>query len=154
MQCCMAAFAWLVASPATSPLMPLMLQLCAVVISATKDGVKFSTSGDVGTANITVRQNTSADKVRRQLILPQGCICERPVPLGASHHQPAVSSVQPDPSCLLVMPALPSIDDLHAGVYMQFSGAHMSCMHRIIPDERTTHNAFPKQHSISWIIAG
>jgi hypothetical protein len=25
------------------------------VISATKEGVKFSTSGDVGTANITVR---------------------------------------------------------------------------------------------------
>eukprot|EP00877_Chromochloris_zofingiensis_P014263 jgi/Chrzof1/9090/Cz03g35210.t1 len=37
-----------------------------VVISATKDGVKFSTSGDVGTANITVRQNTSADKVEDQ----------------------------------------------------------------------------------------
>jgi proliferating cell nuclear antigen len=35
-----------------------------VVITATKDGVKFSTSGDVGTANITVRQNTAADKVR------------------------------------------------------------------------------------------
>jgi proliferating cell nuclear antigen PCNA len=33
-----------------------------VVISATKDGVKFSTTGDVGTANITVRQNATADK--------------------------------------------------------------------------------------------
>ncbi|WIA10126.1 hypothetical protein OEZ86_000290 [Tetradesmus obliquus] len=32
-----------------------------VVISATKEGVKFSTSGDVGTANITVRSNTAAD---------------------------------------------------------------------------------------------
>jgi hypothetical protein len=38
----------------------------AVVISATKDGVKFSTSGDIGTANITVRQNTTADKVSRR----------------------------------------------------------------------------------------
>lgn len=38
--------------------------LPAVVISATKDGVKFTTSGDVGTANVTVRQNTTADKVR------------------------------------------------------------------------------------------
>lgn len=37
----------------------------AVQISATKDGVKFSTSGDVGTANITVRQNNTADKVGR-----------------------------------------------------------------------------------------
>jgi hypothetical protein len=36
-----------------------------VVISATKDGVKFTTAGDVGTGNITVRQNTTADKVRR-----------------------------------------------------------------------------------------
>ena len=34
------------------------------MISATKDGVKFTTSGDVGTANVTVRQNTTADKVR------------------------------------------------------------------------------------------
>jgi proliferating cell nuclear antigen len=33
-----------------------------VVISATKDGVKFSTSGDVGTANISLKQNASADK--------------------------------------------------------------------------------------------
>lgn len=41
----------------------LLLLLRAVVISATKDGVKFSSSGDVGTANITVRQNTTADKV-------------------------------------------------------------------------------------------
>jgi len=37
-----------------------------VVISATKDGVKFSTSGDIGTANITVRQNTTADKAEDQ----------------------------------------------------------------------------------------
>ena len=41
----------------------LCLSASAVVISATKDGVKFSTSGDIGTANITVRQNTTADKV-------------------------------------------------------------------------------------------
>lgn len=32
-----------------------------VVISATKDGVKFSTSGDVGTANVTVRNTSAAD---------------------------------------------------------------------------------------------
>lgn len=32
-----------------------------VTISATKEGVKFSVSGDVGTGGITVRQNSSAD---------------------------------------------------------------------------------------------
>jgi len=32
-----------------------------VVISVTKDGIKFSTNGDIGSANITVRQNSSAD---------------------------------------------------------------------------------------------
>ena len=35
----------------------------AVCITVTKDGVKFSTSGDIGSANITCRQNSSADKV-------------------------------------------------------------------------------------------
>eukprot|EP00879_Flechtneria_rotunda_P031106 GHRR01033953.1.p1 GENE.GHRR01033953.1~~GHRR01033953.1.p1 ORF type:complete len:149 (+),score=52.36 GHRR01033953.1:366-812(+) len=40
-----------------------------VVISATKDGVKFSTSGDVGTANITVRQNNTADKKEDQVTI-------------------------------------------------------------------------------------
>ena len=33
-----------------------------VVISVTKDGVKFSTSGDMGSANVTLKQNASADK--------------------------------------------------------------------------------------------
>lgn len=33
-----------------------------VVISVTKDGVKFATSGDIGQANVTVRQNTTVDK--------------------------------------------------------------------------------------------
>lgn len=33
-----------------------------VVISVTKDGVKFSTAGDIGSANVTVRQNTAVDK--------------------------------------------------------------------------------------------
>ena len=37
---------------------------CAVCITVTKDGVKFSTAGDIGSANITCRQNSSADKVR------------------------------------------------------------------------------------------
>ena len=35
----------------------------AVVISVTKEGVKFSTRGDIGTANIVCRHNTSVDKV-------------------------------------------------------------------------------------------
>ncbi|KAG5238301.1 proliferating cell nuclear antigen [Salix suchowensis] len=33
-----------------------------VVISVTKEGVKFSTRGDIGTANIVLRQNTTVDK--------------------------------------------------------------------------------------------
>eukprot|EP00775_Hariotina_reticulata_P012575 gene12575-12705_t len=36
---------------------------------ATKDGVKFSTSGDVGTANITVRQNNTAEKKEEQVTI-------------------------------------------------------------------------------------
>lgn len=35
-----------------------------VVISVSKEGVKFSTRGDIGTANIVCRQNTTVDKVR------------------------------------------------------------------------------------------
>lgn len=35
----------------------------------TKDGVKFSTSGDIGSANITCRQNTSADKPEDQTVI-------------------------------------------------------------------------------------
>lgn len=37
-----------------------------VLISATKEGVKFSTTGDIGTANITLRQNMTAEKVEEQ----------------------------------------------------------------------------------------
>ncbi|PNX80502.1 proliferating cell nuclear antigen large form protein [Trifolium pratense] len=33
-----------------------------VVISVTKEGVKFSTKGDIGSANIVCRQNTTVDK--------------------------------------------------------------------------------------------
>ena len=38
--------------------------MLAVVISVTKEGVKFSTRGDIGTANIVCRQNNTVDKVR------------------------------------------------------------------------------------------
>lgn len=40
-----------------------MLGDCTVVISVTKEGVKFSTRGDIGTANIVLRQNTTVDSV-------------------------------------------------------------------------------------------
>eukprot|EP00798_Chlamydomonas_sp_ICE-L_P017547 gene17547-23871_t len=33
-----------------------------VLLSATKEGIKFSTAGDIGTANITLRHATTADK--------------------------------------------------------------------------------------------
>ena len=35
----------------------------------TKDGVKFSTTGDIGSANITCRQNTSAEKAEDQTVI-------------------------------------------------------------------------------------
>lgn len=37
-----------------------------VAVSVTKDGVKFSTSGDVGTANVTCRHNVSTDSAEEQ----------------------------------------------------------------------------------------
>ncbi|KAI7726668.1 hypothetical protein M8C21_020692 [Ambrosia artemisiifolia] len=40
-----------------------------VVISVTKEGVKFSTKGDIGTANIVCRQNTSVDKPEEATII-------------------------------------------------------------------------------------
>lgn len=40
-----------------------------VVISVTKDGVKFSTSGDIGSANVTVRQNTSVDNQEEATVI-------------------------------------------------------------------------------------
>lgn len=40
-----------------------------VVVSVTKDGVKFSTTGDIGSANITVRQNTAVDKQEDQTVI-------------------------------------------------------------------------------------
>lgn len=40
-----------------------LVVLIVVVISVTKEGVKFSTAGDIGTANIVLRQNTTVDKV-------------------------------------------------------------------------------------------
>ncbi|KAI3778002.1 hypothetical protein L2E82_06949 [Cichorium intybus] len=40
-----------------------------VVISVTKEGVKFSTRGDIGTANIVCRQNTSVDKPEEATII-------------------------------------------------------------------------------------
>jgi proliferating cell nuclear antigen len=39
-----------------------------VTINANKEGVKFSVSGDIGTGNVTVRQNASAEKDQQTLI--------------------------------------------------------------------------------------
>ena len=39
-----------------------------VTISVSKDGVKFSTTGDIGQANITCRQNTTVDKGEQTVI--------------------------------------------------------------------------------------
>ncbi|XBH65456.1 hypothetical protein VPH35_119047 [Triticum aestivum] len=40
-----------------------------VIISVTKEGVKFSTAGDIGTANIVCRQNTTVDKPEQSTII-------------------------------------------------------------------------------------
>ncbi|KAK9124388.1 hypothetical protein Sjap_013990 [Stephania japonica] len=40
-----------------------------VVISVTKEGVKFSTQGDIGTANIVCRQNTTVDKPEEATVI-------------------------------------------------------------------------------------
>ncbi|CAM8961475.1 unnamed protein product [Rhodiola kirilowii] len=40
-----------------------------VVISVTKEGLKFSTRGDIGTANIVLRQNTTVDKPEEATII-------------------------------------------------------------------------------------
>ncbi|XP_076900729.1 proliferating cell nuclear antigen-like [Bidens hawaiensis] len=40
-----------------------------VMISVTKEGIKFSTKGDIGTANIVCRQNTSVDKPEEATII-------------------------------------------------------------------------------------
>ncbi|KAF9598554.1 hypothetical protein IFM89_028086 [Coptis chinensis] len=40
-----------------------------VIISVTKEGVKFSTKGDIGTANIVCRQNATVDKPEDAIII-------------------------------------------------------------------------------------
>lgn len=42
---------------------------CQVIISVTKDGVKFSTAGDIGQANITVRQNATVEKEEESTVI-------------------------------------------------------------------------------------
>ena len=47
------------------PMLSRTVCVCAVTISVTKDGVKFTTNGDIGSANITVRHTSGVDvKVR------------------------------------------------------------------------------------------
>lgn len=40
-----------------------------VTISATKDGCKFSSSGDIGTANMTIRHSTTADSNEENVVI-------------------------------------------------------------------------------------
>eukprot|EP00245_Coleochaete_scutata_P015767 TRINITY_DN7164_c0_g1_i1.p1 TRINITY_DN7164_c0_g1~~TRINITY_DN7164_c0_g1_i1.p1 ORF type:complete len:263 (+),score=61.73 TRINITY_DN7164_c0_g1_i1:194-982(+) len=40
-----------------------------VALSVTKEGVRFSTTGDIGSANITCRQNTSVEKEEEQTVI-------------------------------------------------------------------------------------
>jgi proliferating cell nuclear antigen len=45
-------------------------------IGVTKDGVKFSVSGDIGAANVTCRQNATADKEDDQVVIEMDEPCE------------------------------------------------------------------------------
>ena len=40
----------------------------SVVISCTKEGVKFSAAGDIGTGNVKLAQTANVDKVRYTLL--------------------------------------------------------------------------------------
>ena len=46
-------------------------------IDATKEGIKFSTSGEGGSGNVTIKQSAVADKVATQLA-PSLCCCIYP----------------------------------------------------------------------------
>ena len=50
-----------------APILTLISRLAAT-IAANKEGVKFSVSGDMGTGNVTVRQNASCEKEQQTLI--------------------------------------------------------------------------------------
>ena len=45
------------------------LVVVTVNISVTKEGVKFSTEGDIGSANISCRQNTTVDKEEEATVI-------------------------------------------------------------------------------------
>ena len=47
------------------------------MISVTKEGVKFSVAGDVGTGNITLKNNTAVDNEAEAVVIE----CEEPVDL-------------------------------------------------------------------------
>lgn len=56
------------------PFSPSQPNARAVEISVTKDGIKFGTAGDIGSASVICRQNTSVDRVR------EGGVCvQQPV---------------------------------------------------------------------------
>ncbi|KAK9902688.1 hypothetical protein WJX75_002851 [Coccomyxa subellipsoidea] len=40
-----------------------------VLIAVTKDGVRFSTTGDIGSANVTVRSHSNVDKPEEQVVI-------------------------------------------------------------------------------------
>ncbi|KAG7999039.1 hypothetical protein I3843_01G286100 [Carya illinoinensis] len=46
-----------------------VMVIFVVVISVTKEGVKFFTRGDIGTANIVCRQNTTVDKPEEATVI-------------------------------------------------------------------------------------
>ena len=51
----------------TEPCACLSINVTTGIISCTKEGVRFSVSGDLGKGNVTVRQNSSVEKEEEQV---------------------------------------------------------------------------------------
>ena len=74
----MASHRPIIATPPATSALPFLRNTCprklttrcfsTATIAANKEGVKFSVSGDMGTGNVTVRQNATAEKEQQTLI--------------------------------------------------------------------------------------
>ncbi len=65
-----------------------------VVIGVTKDGIKFSTGGDIGSANVMVRPSAAVDKPEEQTIIDMN----EPVRNETSHGGETVDMYTPRPT--------------------------------------------------------
>ncbi len=92
------------------------------MVSVTKDGVKFSTNGDIGSANITCRQNTAVDKARppRPRVVSARSRSRAP----ATYRAPSLTACPPAPPPCLTPGAQveeQTVIDLHEPVTLSFA---------------------------------